>query len=146
MQTFLPYSDLKDSLAALDYRRLGKQRVETKQLLTALNGETKGWVNHPASKMWRGYETALAMYGALSCQIWLQRGYKDSLLSYFEERMNAPLVLPPWLGDERVHASHRSNLLRKDAQFYGQYAWAEPADLPYLWPVLTDYGYKLETR
>lgn len=53
---------------------------------------------------------------------------------------------PPWLGDERVHSSHRSNLLRKDAQFYGQYAWAETNDLPYLWPVLTDYGYKLETR
>ena len=42
---------------------------------------------------------------------------------------------PPWFGDERVHASHRSNLLRKDSEFYGQYGWKESSDLPYFWPV-----------
>ena len=57
MQTFLPYPDFKKTAKCLDYRRLGKQRVECKQILNALQkrkgGITKGgWVNHPATKMW----------------------------------------------------------------------------------------------
>jgi len=53
MQTFLPYADFKRSAQVLDYRRLGKQRVETWQLIRAINGETRGWRNHPAAVMWR---------------------------------------------------------------------------------------------
>lgn len=45
------------------------------------------------------------------------------------------VVLPPWFGNAALHASHRSNLLRKDATFYGQYGWTEKDDLPYVWPV-----------
>jgi hypothetical protein len=37
VQTFLPYSDYATSARVLDYRRLGKQRVETKQILLAMN-------------------------------------------------------------------------------------------------------------
>jgi hypothetical protein len=43
--------------------------------------------------------------------------------------------MPPWWGDPAFHASHRSNLLRKDPVWYGQFGWAEPPDLPYVWPV-----------
>ena len=28
MQTFLPYSDFRDSVACLDYKRLGKQKLD----------------------------------------------------------------------------------------------------------------------
>ena len=64
MQTFLPYSDYKKTFECLDYRRLGKQRVETFQILNVLlnRTNTKGWRNHPATKMWRGYENALKLY------------------------------------------------------------------------------------
>lgn len=41
-----------DTAKILDYRRLGKQRVETWQVLLALGGKSKGWVNHPAVRMW----------------------------------------------------------------------------------------------
>ena len=41
--------------------------------------------------------------------------------------------LPPWIGDERLHSSHRSNLLRKDEKFYSQFNWTEPHDMPYYW-------------
>ena len=34
-----------------------------------------------------------------------------------------------------VHASHRSNLLRKDATWYEQFDWREGPGLPYVWPV-----------
>ena len=33
MQVFLPYPDFKKSLESLDDKRLGKQRVETYQLI-----------------------------------------------------------------------------------------------------------------
>lgn len=33
------------------------------------------------------------------------------------------------------HASHRSNLLRKDPVWYSQFNWTEPNNLPYVWPI-----------
>ena len=36
MQTFLPYSDFIKSAKCLDYRRLGKQRVEAWQIYNTL--------------------------------------------------------------------------------------------------------------
>jgi hypothetical protein len=141
MQTFLPSPSYEESARALDYRRLGKQRVETKQILLAMSKTSGGWVNHPATKMWRGYELELARYGLAMCQEWVRRGYKDTLRDFFadaivkfEDDYRNPLP-PPWLGDERIHASHRSNLLRKDREFYSQYGWAEDDSLPYVWPV-----------
>ena len=84
MQTFVPYTTFAQSLNCLDYKRLGKQRVETKQLLNALAGLTKGWVNHPAAKMWRGHEAALASYGRVCCALWIDRGYKEGINNYIE--------------------------------------------------------------
>lgn len=67
MQTFLPYADFKQSAEVLDKQRLGKQRVEAYQILRALLGITNGWIHHPATKMWRGYERALAEYAMAMC-------------------------------------------------------------------------------
>jgi hypothetical protein len=139
MQTFLPYPDFDKSASCLDRQRLGKQRVETKQILLALLGQSKGWVNHPATKMWRGHEIALAVYGIAMCEEWKRRGYKDNLQSFFEDflkaeggkRSHRP---PSWLGRADVHASHRSNLMRKDPEFYVFGGWTETGDLPYVWP------------
>jgi hypothetical protein len=42
--------------------------------------------------------------------------------------------LPAWLGDDRLHRSHRSSLVRKDPSFYApRFPDADP-DLPYFWP------------
>lgn len=137
MQTFLPYRSYRDSAQVLDRARLGKQRVEVKQILsTLLHGG--GWVNHPAVKMWRGWEWSLSLYGQDICLEWLDRGYKDSVLNWiYDQRMHckSPRCDPPWLGDEAFHASHRSNLLRKDPTHYSKFGWIEPLDLPYVWPV-----------
>lgn len=141
MQTFLPSPSYSESARILDYRRLGKQRVETKQILLAMSKTSGGWVNHPATKMWRGYEVELCQYGLHMCCEWVRRGYKDTLGEFFMDSLwqyesdGRTLALPPWMGDERIHASHRSNLLRKDREFYSQYGWAEPDDMPYIWPV-----------
>ena len=79
MQTFLPELTFEASASALDYRRLGKQRVETYQILRTLTGKSDSWKNHPAVKMWRGYEKALCAYGLAICEEWRYvRGYKDT--------------------------------------------------------------------
>ncbi len=148
MQTFLPYPSFAESARCLDNKRLGKQRVECKQILIALGidvGPHRGnllsrWRSHPAVVMWRGHELFLAEYAWNACYQWLLRGFRDSLLTQFEVVRNRALGVgimherPGWLGDESFHASHRSNLLRKDPVHYGQFAWREPDDLPYVWP------------
>ena len=136
MQTFLPYESFRDSAKILDYRRLGKQRVEAYQILRALTGESTGWVNHPATRMWRGYEYHLCIYGAMICTEWKMRGYNDSLQSKF---LDASLqfdtaIRPDWLGMPELHKSHQSNLYRKDPVHYAKFA-SVGADLPYVWPV-----------
>jgi hypothetical protein len=136
MQTFLPYPDFRRSAQCLDRLRLGKQRVEVKQILNALTGVSKGWQNHPATKMWRGHIRYLALYGMAMCEEWKSRGYKDSLYDQFRHTFETHTGVPPsWLGDEDFHRSHQSNLLRKAPEHYGQFFLDISNDLPYVWPV-----------
>lgn len=143
MQTFLPVKDFFESARLLDRARLGKQRVEAWQILRALNGETKGWVNHPATRMWRGHEVALARYGWAMCAEWIERGYNDTLLERFRPiASSGRFVLPSWIGITDFHLSHQSNLIRKLPEFYAPLFPGVPDDLPYIWPVydLTSSG------
>lgn len=140
MQTFLPYPSFYASATCLDRQRLGKQRVEVKQILRALRGESRGYTKHPATLMWKGYEWQLALYGTVVCDAWISRGYRDSLRSYFYDiayDMRSDTGMPPWFDNDAFHASHRSNLLRKDPAHYGQFGWTESPDLPYVWPVVS---------
>ena len=122
MQTFLPYQNFYKCAKCLDNKRLGKQRVEVKQIYLAL---TKGsrWENHPIVKMWKGYEEALLFYGIVICKEWKNRGFKDNLLQEFEEEFTkySNGVFPNWLGNEEFHKSHRLNLLFKNPEHYVQY-------------------------
>jgi hypothetical protein len=129
MQTFLPYPDFKRSLQVLDYRRLGKQRVEAYQIMRAIK-HGGGWRNHPAVKMWRGHINALKFYYNLSLEEWISRGYKNRMGKMI---IRGKISYPPWFGRNDFHAAHRSNLLRKDTTYYSQFGWKEPPDLPYRW-------------
>lgn len=133
MQTFLPYADFEASLSCLDYKRLGKQRVEVLQIL-------KGqWIHHPASKMWRGYENSLCIYGVLACEEYIRRGYKDtvkeSILAIYNKTKNDSHHMPPWFGHSEFHVSHQSNLKRKYPDYY---PFNVLNDLPYCWPTLVN--------
>jgi hypothetical protein len=149
MQTFLPVADFAESGRLLDSPRLGKQRVETLQILRALEVPDYGWANHPAVLMWRGHTPALVAYGLAMVRVWRERGFADTtetLIGEFapdvvgvpQAELAAAGLLPSWLGDEAVHVSHRSNLIAKDPEFYRPRFTAlfgpEPADLPYVWP------------
>lgn len=137
MQTFLPYPDFTRSAQCLDMRRLGKQRVEALQIYNALAGTSRGWANHPATNMWRGYRHALALYHNACINEWVARGYKNTMPQLSHP---AALSLPPWLGDDKFHSAHRSNLLRKDPLYYARFNWTEPLDLPYVWPTGEPHG------
>lgn len=155
MQTFVPEgADLELGFSKLDRQRLGKQRVETFQILNILRGIDKygndkvhtGWVNHPCTVMWRGHAHELARYGYLCCLEWIGRGYKDTMSWRFYDAMysmqcdNAlepgtwDLDIPPWINDEDVVISHQSNLIRKDAEYYSSLWPTTPDNLEYVWP------------
>lgn len=140
MQTFLPFESFTESARVLDRQRLGKQRVETMQIMIALL-EGRGWVNHPAVKMWAGYEWSLLTYQHAICAEWKSRGYRDTCWEKTDDIYGdyQPLnntAIPPWLGDSEFHLAHQSNLLRKDPWHYGPYFPDVPDDLPYIWPVI----------
>ncbi|MFC4146562.1 MSMEG_6728 family protein [Micromonospora mangrovi] len=149
MQTFLPYPDFLASARTLDQKRLGKQRVEAIQVLRGLTRPGYGWRNHPAVKMWAGYEEALTRYGLDMCAVWCEPGRADTCAATLatdlaaacgievvrtQQELAGAGELPPWLGREDLHLSHRSSLLRKDPDHYAPRFAGTPPDLEYVWP------------
>ncbi len=150
MQTFLPYPEFTKTAQVLDPLRLGKQRVEAMQIIRALTRPVYGWKHHPSVLMWQGYEEALGAYAVEICREWCRRGHADTCHLKILDDLTAAAVptpprpqielaavgaLPPWLGDDAVHRSHRSALLRKDPGWYRGAFHDVPDDLPYVWPV-----------
>jgi hypothetical protein len=160
VQTFLPYPDFERSARVLDAKRLGKQRVEVLQVLRALTRPGYGWASHPAVLMWRGFEEALGRYGFTCCDVWSERGFGDTCAVSISEDLRIAGVpdvraqselasagaLPPWLGDEGLHRSHRSALVRKDAEHYRPLFADAREDLPYVWPVRSPAVLEAERR
>lgn len=135
MQTFVPYDDIRLSMVVLDWQRLGKQRVETYQILNAIAGRSKGWTNHPATKMWRNNVNGLIAYGVAACDEWISRGYHDTCRDKILQHGRADIKdMPHWWGDGFIHASHQANLLRKMPEFYSRYDWGVDPSMPYFWP------------
>ena len=136
VNTFLPYADFVQVAQSLDDRRLGKQRVEALQILKANLGLTVGWRNHPAAVMWRGHEGMLAKYAITMCNEWEKRGYVDNTKGQVIELMKLykliPIKKPWWLGAEKFHESHQSNLKRKLPEYYD---FDVDDDIPYKWPM-----------
>ena len=134
MQTFMPYADFEKSAKCLDYRRLGKQRVEAMQIHRIVSGTRVegGWLNHPAVKMWSNHEDALAAYHNAMLYEWMYRGYINNMpkLPY-----SSDYKIPLFIGNKKFHDSHKSNLLKKDFKYYSQFGWSVDLNLPYYWPV-----------
>lgn len=161
MQTFLPIAttNFVDIAKVLDNKRLNKQALEGWQIMLTLleldpagNHRTpKGWVNHPAVKMWHGSETLLMNYVVAMTYEWKQRGYKtttdikalQTLARGIElKRTSKEPSEPWWMADkskfEQIASSHRQALLVKDYEWYSQFGWAEdrgiaPTSYEYLW-------------
>jgi len=130
MQTFVPYADFSESAAVLDNKRLNKQLLEGRQIYKILaSNQLKGaWVNHPAVKMWRGFDNALFEYLRVIKDECVYRNIQteknwNALTEMYEWNWNRgdSVVMPPWWGDGRIHQSHRNNLYKKDPEYYAQF-------------------------
>lgn len=158
MQTFVPANTYRGNAIILDNKRLHKQALEGWQILMVLvaldpagnHREPKGWVNHPAVKMWRGHEIALASYSLAMVKEWKSRGFKSTLDDKILSTMGAAVKMgriddssaepPAWLGDPAVHSSHRKALLVKNYAHYSRWEFPEDPGHPideyeYVWPV-----------
>lgn len=142
MQTFLPYESFKESAKCLDNKRLGKQRSECKIIVKSILGfySSGAWSNHPATLLWKDHLKALLWYSIIITREWRKRGFQDSTQQFFmdiynESFLNKAVIYPKLIGNKEFHDSHKSNLLRKDSQFYGKYNWNVADDLPYVWNI-----------
>lgn len=161
MQTFMTSATYANTASTLDRLRLNKQALEGWQIMmTNLkldpqgnHREPRGWYNHPAVKMWRGYEVALSEYVVAMCDEWRSRGYNttiaDKALATIEKAISLGLVsgeyvAPHWQGDsdylDSITSSHRVALLNKNYEWYSQFGWAEdtgerPETYDYVWAV-----------
>lgn len=141
MQTFLVDGDPAYTAKILDRQRLGKQRVETIQILNALHDPSKGWQNHPATKMWKGYEPYLVyIYLWEMMEAWKSYGYKNEKCEEhfikFADIFDQEIEKPPWADREDFSLSHKSNLIRKKPAYYRSiFGYDIPDDLEYIWPV-----------
>jgi hypothetical protein len=136
MQTFLPHPAMRDSLDALDNKRLNKQILETYQILKVLSGqsESNAWRNHPAVLMWEGAENELWRYGQTAMVLAEMRGIKTDKNKENFKALTKIAVLgwgddePAWRKNptnvKRVNATHKANLYRKDPIYYAEYASA----------------------
>jgi hypothetical protein len=89
--------------------------------------------------MWRGFTGALMLYMNAAVAEWVKRGFNNSYKLWSDEDIarltgTSEIVMPPWLGDERVHSSHRAALLFKDQTWYSQFNWPEKPIKDYFWP------------
>ena len=133
MQTFLPYPDFVKCAQVLDNKRLNKQHLECFQIINVLEGRSHAWKNHPAVRMWKGYETALKYYANCMKEQCLVRGFKSEKIPYYQ--ITEKVIYPYWFNENLIYISHQSNLMRKDSVFYSKYGFIDYGISGYFWPV-----------
>lgn len=139
MQTFLPEADFSKTAMHLDRQRLMKQRIENLQVLKSLAGlySSGAWSNHPAVKMWEGHEDWLFLYNEAILKEVFLRGYKDNTSKQFDEVYQKHFLgmeseRPWWLGNHKLHYTHKGRLYEKDPEkYYFYHEFADYRELGY---------------
>ncbi len=153
---FLTSPDFHENAKCLDTKRLGKQITEAFQVYRYITGQGKMQGNPHPYRMWQGFELCLLSYICALHDEWIarfddgRRGGKRTHKNGIEAEAIVSQVSfedykePDWIRREDVLSSHRSALLYKDMNWYGQFGWKEnPAvpikitkngvTLPYVW-------------
>lgn len=116
MQIFLSSPSCLQTDRQLDKRRLNKQIIEAAQILRAIDGEGKGWKNHPATRKYRPHKSWLHLYRF--CLMAFKNG--DIKLAEVISRQ-ADAVLPPFVTEELCR-QHAKRLFTKSPDLYPQFA------------------------
>jgi hypothetical protein len=92
------------------------------------------WRNHPAVRLWKDHERALAVYGLEMCSEWSRRGFIDNQFEYFYKLMYElnEQDLDVSFSD-LLYSSHRAALLHKNPEHYRQFKWKEVPKIDYVW-------------
>ena len=133
----------------LDDKRLNKQRVEACQILDVLEGRStsKGWINHPATLMWKGHTEALKIYINCCIYYWKKRGKNCNLNKFEVDEEN--VEWPWWFKWKDLHLSHKCSLLRKKPDYYEDIFELDEDEMEfmyhgYIWP--TDISKSTKTK
>lgn len=105
-----------ETAAALDKSRLNKQIVECKQMLAAMNSETKAWRNHPCTLQYLDHSIWLREY--MACLDAYRRGDYDK--AQFHNCWSS-LSTPPFHTQEYFDQMKR-RLYTKNSEHYAQWA------------------------
>lgn len=141
---FIIVPDIQKTAEMLDYKRLGKQRVEAFQIINCLDeydrtgNITQGWKNHPATKSWMGFTNHLKVYFNIITREWVKRGYTNNMSFYEIDETPYNIVdcgfdgksitydaskfniysFPFWVSFYPFYMSHQAALCRKNPQHY----------------------------
>jgi hypothetical protein len=98
--------------------------------------------------MWKGHEHYLGIYRDAILREWVNRGGANTRPLFYEhidfgfqvDWSELEFEPPSWLGDERLHSSHRAVLQWKEIAnnepiWYAKFGWAEAPEYVYYWPV-----------
>lgn len=137
--TYLPYPDFQRSVNVLDDELLDEQRLGSVRLLEALLFGCDEGEWRPSADMWRGFEVCLFHLQLALYAEWRDRGFDDDWVlghsgavmveggmgQYVTRNADGKLIVsippredPPWLGDQRLHRSHRAALVRLRPAYY----------------------------
>lgn len=117
MQVFV-IGNAWESALALDNRRRNKQIIEIKQILSALNGDSKAWRNHPCTIQYEKHQQWLRNY------LWILQEVSQpkydwvmvQLLNIYCEEHK------PWFHIKEYFDQMKRRLYTKDKEYYKQWA------------------------
>lgn len=116
MQVFIPYKEPLEVAKCLDQKRLRKQIIENKQILTAIAGEGRGWMSHPVVKMYAHYSEWLMCYNKV-----LTYYAAGDVVNAIKWNDTANQCRPQFITDE-LCKQHRRRLYTKAPSHYPQFA------------------------
>lgn len=112
MQIFLPYRNPIDVAKCLDNRRLNKQIIECRQILAAIDGQSKAWSHHPVVLMYAHHGDFVENY------LYCLESYQAGDMSTAEFFGCVAVGFLPSFVTEDFLIQHRRRLYTKDNVFY----------------------------
>jgi len=131
------------SASLLDSKRLGSTIYESIHILASILHKNMDLVNpkrdvsnHPASKLWIGYERELGAYIYAHIEEWCNRGYKTDVNLKNYHIITSGLGrgiyhIPKWISNELIE-THRNVIYRKKPDFY-PHSWKGEREMCYDW-------------
>lgn len=128
MNVFIVGSPLETAMAMKDdILRYNKQIIECKQMLNAIDGETKAWRNHPCTVQYKDDRDWLAAYSL--CLMFHKEG-QPKAAQYWSDIADS--IRPPFHNDDFFNQMKR-RLYTKDNNHYAQWAHLGASEENWYW-------------